>query len=99
MATSHLSLKRIFNRYNRKYFNCELKADVQWRPLNTCSGIAYPNQGLICIDTGLMGYPKLLNATMLHEMVHLKHPRANHGKVFWREMDRLWLAGAFRKLL
>lgn len=99
--TSHLSLKRLFNYYNRRYFNGELPANTQivWSPLNGAHGQCWPEDRVIHIDPPLQAHVNYLRIILLHEMAHLKHPRAGHGKRFQSEIDRLYAAGAFRGLL
>ena len=98
---SHISLKRLFNFYNRRYFNGELPADTQlvWSPLDGAHGKCWPVDKIIHIDPPLQSHVSYLRIVLLHEMVHLKHPRATHGKLFHSEIDRLYAAGAFKGLL
>lgn len=98
---SHISLKRLFNYYNRKYFNGELPVDthISWSPLDGAHGKCWVTEKIIHIDPPLQSHVNYLRIIVLHEMAHLKHPRANHGKKFQDEMDRLYAAGAFRGLL
>lgn len=97
--SSHISLKRIFNHCNRKWFNNQVPGDtrVLWAPLNGNNG-EY-QAGTIRIDTTLQGSPKLAKIVMLHEMVHARYPLYGHGKKFQAEIDRLYAAGAYGGLL
>jgi hypothetical protein len=96
---SHLSLRRIFNFYNRKYFNDEVphSTTVTWAPLNGDNGDYI--DGAIHIDTTLQGSPRLAKIIMLHEMIHAHNPRLTHGKRFQAEIRRLAEAGAYAQLL
>jgi hypothetical protein len=96
---SHLSLRRYFNLFNRKYFNNEVPhgTSVIWAPLNGNNG-EY-QAGVIRIDIPLQGTPKMAKIILLHEMIHAHRPRANHGRVFQAEIRRLFEAGAYRRLL
>lgn len=98
---SHISLKRAFNLYNRKYFNNELPVDtsVIWCPLHKENGTCTPSLKEIRICTTLMSSPKLMRIILLHEMIHLKSPRLTHGKGFKAEKDRLYTLGAYDDLL
>lgn len=95
----HLSLKRIFNRYNRLYFNNELSATtaIVWKPLNGKNGET--DCETIWLDPSLAMFPRFLRIVLLHEMAHVKHRRAMHGKVWQAEIDRLYSLGAFRDLI
>lgn len=96
---SHLSLRRIFNFFNRKYFNGEVPhtTSVTWAPLNGDNGDY--QDGAIHIDTTLQGSPRLVKIIMLHEMIHARYPRLTHGKKFKAEIRRLVEAGAYDSLL
>lgn len=95
---SHISLKRLFNAYNRLYFNGELPTDTQivWHPLDAAHGKCWPKDKVIHIDPPLQSHMNYLRIILLHEMCHLKHPRAGHGKVFRNEIARLFAAGAYK---
>lgn len=96
---SHLSLRRMFNYLNRKYFNNEVPAttSVMWAPLDTAN--ADYSDGVIRVDVRITHSPKLVETVMLHEMIHAHNPRLTHGKKFQAEVDRLYSLGAYRKLL
>lgn len=98
---SHTSLKRLYNLYNRKWFNGELPHDVSiiWAPLDTAHGKCYPKDRVIIMDPPLQSNGRFLRIILLHEMVHMRVPRATHGKRFQSEIDRLFAAGAYRGLL
>jgi predicted SprT family Zn-dependent metalloprotease len=99
MASSHLSLKRWFNFYNKRYFNSELPANTRlfWSPLTR--NHAHMEDYEIHLDPALQLFPKFMRIMLLHEMVHLHNPRLGHGKKFQDEIERLWIAGAFIPLL
>lgn len=98
---SHLSLKRLFNSFNRKFFDGQLPADTQiiWAPLDGAHGKCWPGERVIHIDPPLQAHVDYLRIIMLHEMAHLKHPRAGHGKKFQEEIQRLHSIGAYKGLL
>jgi hypothetical protein len=100
MASSHLSLRRWYRYYNKLYFNNELPDDVNliWAPLNGVH--AQTDRQTIWMDPQTQLFPKFMRTTLLHEMAHIScSPRASHGPVFQAEIDRLYAAGAFRRLL
>jgi hypothetical protein len=99
MAKSHLQLKRIFNHYNKRYFNNELPADtsVTWAALNGNDGEC--QGGAIRLDAILAAVPCYARIILLHEMIHVRFPKATHGKVFRAERQRLLDAGAYDNLL
>jgi hypothetical protein len=99
MASSHLSLRRWFRYYNKKYWNNELPDDtvLLWAPLTDAHGEARVKE--IRLDPGLQLFPKFMRIILLHEMAHLRNLRWHHGKKFQNEIDRLYAAGAFRGLI
>lgn len=103
MASSHSGLKRIYNRFNRLYFNSELPPiQVVWEPCGEASGVTHiynAEARKLTIDPALKGFRRLVKIIMLHEMIHVKFPRSNHGKTFKNELQRLWDAGAFETLI
>lgn len=101
MASSHSTLKRQYNIFNRKYFNNELPTDIHiiWSPLDRAHGASWPQEKTIHLDPPLAAHDRYRKIVILHEMVHIKHPRAGHGKVFQAEIDRLYAAGAFHGLI
>lgn len=101
MASSHASLKRQLNRFNRKWFNGELPEDVNiiWAPVDGAHGCTWPGEKLIHMDPPLQAHVNYRAIVLLHEMAHLKCPRAGHGAVFQAEIDRLYAIGAYRGLL
>jgi hypothetical protein len=107
---SDLQLKRVYNQYNKKYFNNELsdKVELVWEPTPKCDGVTCAvweiSDGIfsIKIDPALKGEPCWWRLVLLHEMCHVKlwrqHPKHEHGKVFEAEKDRLYALGALKKL-
>jgi len=103
MPASHLQLRRLYNFYNRKFFNSELPADtvLLWSPCDDANGITQWIDGRahVKIDPAIQAAPKLAHITLIHEMIHVKNPRCGHGRVFKAERQRLWDLGAFDKLI
>lgn len=110
---SHPWLKKLYRQYNRKYFGNKLPNDIfvvlgqsyEWRVARVSKNTSavtfikggkplgimvrwYKNKGRSYIKTDL-----------LHEMIHVAHPRAGHGPVFKREVRRLAALGALDNLL
>lgn len=93
------SLKRLYNKYNRLYFEGSLpNAVVWWEPVAS----AYANCTFeddvwkIRINPALYGWTAAAKMALLHEMAHVKlHPDASHSDTFNAEMLRLAVAGAF----
>ncbi len=104
-------LKQLYNQYNKKFFYNSLPDIIvgyattkQFKSnrvkRGTCAFTSYNDKKhtlatAIVIhqhDKKSMAYIK---ADLIHEMVHVAFPRANHGKVFQEEMKRLAQAGAF----
>lgn len=103
MPSSHLSLRRLYNFYNRKFFNSALPSDIEliWSPCDDANGKTDWIDGhwRIRIDPALQAQPRFTRIVMLHEMIHVAKPKANHGRVFKSERQRLWDAGAFDRLI
>ena len=104
MGNSHISLRRLYNFYNRKYFDGELPKDIEiiWHPCDDNNGRSDNLKGKIpriWIDPSIQAQPKFVRIVMLHECLHIKNPRMNHGKVFKQEIKRLFEAGAYDGLL
>lgn len=98
---SHSELKRWYASFNRHYFGGKLPREMEvfYAPSDTVHGLAEKEESGKCsiqVDTTLAGtrYAKLI---LLHEMCH--HAAGwGHGKKFQREMLRLAVMGAFRKI-
>lgn len=104
MPTSHLQLRRLYNRFNRLYFNSELPTDLEivWSPCDDANGITHTNGHTplrITIDPSIQAQPKFFSIILLHEMVHVHRPRLGHGRRFQAELRRLVSLGAYDKLL
>lgn len=105
-------LKKLYRQYNKKYFGNKLPdiwvdfGDARtWRQArlskNTCAATFIDNGKPIGI---LIRYYKFkgsayTKADLLHELCHVAHPRAGHGKVFQDEIKRLVDEGAFKGIL
>lgn len=101
MASSHLSLRRWFNFYNRKYFGGRLPKDtvLRWEP--TGPNDAHMLPGVIQLDPAVKLFPRYMRILLLHEMAHISVPTrgTGHGARYHDEIQRLWDLGAFRPLL
>jgi len=112
-------LKQSYLEYNSRYFRGRLPKDcrVIYSDLSklrymgahkatTKDGDRKNSKHIIWIDHKLRWSNKLVDMTLLHEMVHLKlfkkygHevPRGLHGPLFQKEMKRLAKVGAFNRL-
>ena len=95
-----------YRRYNKRFFDGKLPAEVpiQFVDMSKTDYCGLTTQliepGLslhsIYLDTKLKDHTNLLRMTLLHEMVHVKLPHAEHGKEFEDEMIRLAFRGAFK---
>lgn len=96
------SLKRLYNKYNRLYFEGSLpNAVVWWEPVASAYATCAFENGVckIRINPALYGWSATAKMTLLHEMVHAKlHPDTSHGDIFNAEMLRLAYAGAFNDI-
>lgn len=104
---SHSGLKRIYNRFNRLYFNSKLPdIDVLWEPTGDSVALAHRvyRDGTceverLTFDPALKGYTRIVKTYMLHEMIHIKRPTIGHGARFKAELQRLWDLGAYDRLI
>ena len=98
---SHISLKRLYNTYNRKYFDNRLPQDTQimWAPMDSAHGKCWQDEHIIHLDPPLQANVRFARIILLHEMCHLACPESHHGKDFHREIARLFAAGAYKGLL
>jgi predicted metal-dependent hydrolase len=96
---SHISLKRLYNHFNKKYFNNELPADTQimWHPMDSAHGQCWTEEHIIHLDPPLQSNVRFTKIILLHEMCHLIHN--HHGKEFHAEIARLFAAGAYKQLV
>jgi hypothetical protein len=99
---SAISLKRLFNRLNHKWWGGQLpEVTCLWRPCDDALGKTireYDERGQllnieIWIDPKIEALDCVVRLTMLHEMGHIVDAR--HGKKWKAEMTKLWNAGAF----
>ena len=92
-----VNLTLLYKRLNQKYFNNMLpkytRVKFEWMIAYQMVGQCWTHKRLIRISKPYHDiYPNELEDTMIHEMIHLIHP--NHGKGFYKEMDRLRSLGA-----
>ena len=105
---SHPHLQKLYRRYNKKYFGGRLPTlyiqftspnDLKKNGLGraTCAVTCFESGRpyAIYISTNRFKTWRYIKSDMLHEMVHVAHPKAQHGPVFHGEMKRLAAAGAF----
>lgn len=111
--TSDPTLRRLYLRYNKLFFNGELPLEVAiyWAPLGDAVGMSedapasLKKEGasyLIRIDPVLGGLPRFIRQTVVHEMAHIKLFKQNisdHGKEWDKEIQRLTKFRAYRKML
>lgn len=101
-------LKGLYNFYNYKYFNNELPKGTKLFftykigksksiEKSDCASTYFfaDKPPVILIQRVKAKKMRYVVADLLHEMVHVAKPRADHGKVFQQEMKRLANAGAF----
>ena len=94
-------LERMYREYNKKYFRNRLPKDmvVEFARLPDCHGVTHCHKNrplFIQIDWPLRGTLSHSAMTLLHEMVHVEHPKWLHGPKFHRRMLQLAKAGAFK---
>lgn len=109
---SHPTLKRLYREYNRRYFAGKLPniwiifgQAREWRASKlgktTCAATFYEDG--IPIGIAIRYYKhkgvQYVKTDLLHEMIHVSKPRANHGPAFKKELRRLMDAGAFDNLV
>jgi hypothetical protein len=96
-------LHRLYRQYNARWFGGELPEDVDcfFAPVEDCHGLVWQESGgwILQINPKYLVDANLWKITLLHEMAHLKVlPYWRHGAPFQAEMQRLAIAGAFRRL-
>ena len=104
-------LKGLYNFYNAKYFNNELPKGTKLffvykigkskspEKSNCASTYFYADKPpVILIQRTKVKSMRYVAADLLHELVHVAKPRADHGKVFQEEMLRLAKMGAFEQV-
>jgi hypothetical protein len=87
--------------FNKDFFGNKLPKDmiVFFKNAGDCLGFTQIIRGrplYIVLDRSIRTSNRTVAMTLLHEMVHVKHPDIGHGKTFHREMLRLAKAGAFK---
>lgn len=105
---SNPTLKKLYKEYNRRFFAGKLP-DICVRfgdakamkaagvPKGTCAVTLLNGSkpyAIVIREYQHKGWG-YIKSDLLHEMVHVARPRANHGKVFQNEMKRLAAANAF----
>ena len=93
-------LRRMYAEFNRKWFSNRLPKDMiaEYARIED-HGITeyYRDRPLyILLEWDLRRSQCHSALTLLHEMCHVRHPKARHGPVFHKEMLRLAKAGAFK---
>lgn len=103
MIITNAELKRLYDSFNKKYFSNRLPKDmpVVFQRLGRDRmgrTIIYRGRHPLCVEItiGFKGNLSLTAMTLLHEMLHVRHPKMEHGPKFHREMLRLAKAGAFK---
>jgi hypothetical protein len=103
MPPYHPGLKRIYNRFNRLYFAGKLPdISIVWEPCGDANGVTHTwdrKAKRLTVDPGMRGNTRFVKLIILHEMVHVRFPKARHDEVFRAERQRLWDLGAFDKLI
>jgi hypothetical protein len=108
-------LKSLYNKYNRQYFDNKLPDILvgyattrQFKThrvkKGTCAFTSFDDtkhtKPTAIVVLYFPGKSMLyIKADLLHEMVHVSKPRAEHGKVFKKERRRILLLGAFDSIL
>lgn len=103
-VSSDPSLKRIYRRYNSKYFDGTLPDDtaVYYAPRQKRLGAAFYVNGQwhIEIDPVNTIASRFTHIILLHEMSHIPlHPYAGHDKRFKKQIRRLMSLGAYDQWL
>ena len=109
LKTSDAQLRWWYSRYNRAYFRGRLGMPYRIRFGNasdgniaetTFLGIGKTSEVVeILISRRVQWSLRLSLAALLHEMIHVARPRAEHGEGFARERRRLFREGAFDGLI
>lgn len=101
-----------YDEFNETYFNSRLPVvrigyypDIEGMDGEDAYGCTihlsgYKHTTHILLNPYFRGWSKTTEATLLHEMIHVKMPkRVGHGPKFQRELRRLIREGAFDDLL
>lgn len=98
MKSTDTDLKRLYNEWNKKAFGGHLPTlvDVQWSnsivaKAGDCTTYARGNVPFrIRLSVSYFNLnPNDILDTLVHEMIHVYHPKENHDALFIREMNRL----------
>lgn len=99
MVQTDTELKRLYNKYNFEIFDDELPTlvGVEWsKTMHSGAGVCKTrrvNGELVFRIRLSVSYHELnpheIMDTLVHEMIHVKHPRESHGYNFHREADRI----------
>jgi predicted SprT family Zn-dependent metalloprotease len=75
-------LVAIFNKLNARHFNNSLKATLEWSSrMSVIAGNCYWEQGVIRLSEAYhREHPEQIEATMLHEMLHLALKRGHDAQ-------------------
>jgi hypothetical protein len=101
------ALESWFAYYNQAFFGNKLKpVTLYWYEFRKVNkhGVTMFDQGTTR-STAILVNKNLKNAscyalqTLLHEMIHMKKPRAMHGPAFHKEKLRLLKAGAYNNIV
>jgi hypothetical protein len=97
------TLKGVFDKYNRLYFDGKLKVSaVRFARLRVCGETTFFDNAdpVIEIDRTLLGRGRFVRMILLHEMAHVElGPDVGHGRKFVRRLHRLVRQGAYDGLL
>lgn len=94
-------LKKLFNFYNREYFDCKLRiSDIRWGKSLGLAETTYlePAFPIITLTHPLKKLNRILRIVLLHEMVHVSGIH-DHGPKFIKRIHRLVKQGVYDNLL
>jgi hypothetical protein len=102
-------LKMLYNMFNALYFRDRLPKGTRLYFVSkvgrsksiaksACAATYLFDPPVIVIQKSKAKSMRYVSADLLHEMAHISKPRAEHGKVFQKEMKRLANAGAFQNV-
>lgn len=101
LANTDVELKKLYNQYNSLCFNNELPilVGVEWsKRMPRGAGVCIQERNrrtgerisIIRLSISYhQRFPNEVVDTLVHEMIHVKHPYENHGPMFLNEMNRL----------
>lgn len=105
MKTDNKYLARHYADVNRRYFGNRLPKDMVVRFVYTRAGkddlgscvVKWNRPLYIEINKRIQWHHMLVDATLIHEMIHVEHPEWDgHGPRFHKRMLQLAAAGAFK---